>query len=733
MYHTETINCSRPAPSPRIHSDLLPGVLLARQLIDRKLLDPIADHIRLARTGGYCGLDLFLGLLVYLASKQKRGIRPFHKAHKDDMLRVAHALGRRSLPSPPSISRMCGSASAAMVAELGPFLLTEVADLTPVLAHPAVQNRDAQGNPWHVFDRDGRVLPHRRRALPRGDDLPEPIRCSEGAAAPGHSGRKRADVQVHRSTLIHYGSGATINIHLEPGNGDRMTDVRLDLDALERVAVHAGLAKDRILLRTDGEFGDVPMLHAVADRGIAYLSRLTRPRLLDQPEIQARMRQGTWHHVDSSLSGPRRSAMDLGEVELTPGRTTRTPEGEHYAPIRARVVVSRCPLPKRHDGQEPKASVGRAIDRWQFECFVMLNLPPDAWPAPAAVALYFQRAGAETRFHHEDRAMRLDRVFSWHLPGRELAILVGLFIHNWYLSEGFALGPPATAVPPPPPASYAVDTRPLPDALFPTSPNTGPKPPNPSAAKHTTSAHTDAPLALILDRIDWTHQLQHREGWAYERQRAALTCPNGKELPVTTVGAHPEATGRARIQFRAPAGTCTDCPMRSRCTTSARKQYSKLVLLSIPEAVGGALRPVLDAVQRARRQLASTQRVHRKRPPDEPPRTETRPFEVQLPAREAQPTHTPDGPFLRPETVRSRYTELVQQVQMDVQVTLPKAKRVDPALVFKRSQRQRRRQTWEQRRARYALPEGARVDFNLVAAETVLQRLRLQAGDPRPG
>ena len=93
----------------------------------------------------------------------------------------------------------------------------------------------------------------------------------------------------------------------------------------------------------------------------------------------------------------------------------------------------------------------------------------------------------------------------------------------------------------------------------------------------------------------------------------------------------------------------------------------------------------------------------------------------------------PDGPFLRPETVRSRYTELVQQVQMDVQVTLPKAKRVDPALVFKRSQRQRRRQTWEQRRARYALPEGARVDFNLVAAETVLQRLRLQAGDPRPG
>jgi len=719
MSHTEILHTRPPTSFQQIHPDLIPGILLARQLLATGKLTALADRLRLVRQGGYSGVDLLLFLIVYLAAAPRWGIRPFWSHRARDLHAAALLLGRRQLPSPSAVSRMLASVDVDAVRDLTVEALTDTNGMDQLLEHPATATTDALGQAWHVFDRDGRVLPHRRRHLPDDDGRPHAVRLVDASAAPGYSGRKRADVQVHRSTLLHNGSGAFFHIRLAPGGGHRRSELTADLDALDQVIARTGIDRSRVILRADGEFGKLPSLAAVDDAGLAYVTRLTRPRLLDQPEVRRHLEAGPWHWVPDSGCGPRRSALDLGEVLITPGKSTRKADGTHYAPVRARVVVSRCRL------QEHKtaASVGTFKANWQMELFVALRLPPDAWPASAVVELYFGRAGAETRFHLEDRAMGLDRTFSWSLAGRQLAIAVGLMVHNWRLVEGHRLQPPDDAPPPPTKACISVDPRPLKLDPLP------PQPLNPDPIEDP-DTHPDTPMRPILDAVHWPDVLRKRveHGWNYDHEAVALRCPTDKRLPITNTGRLPHPRKRWRLQFRAPKGTCTDCPMRADCFTSPQPKATKMVTVTVPASVGEALRPILKQVQLDRRRLRSHRAHQAHRPSDQPPKTETAPFQVTFPNPKApKPRFEPHAPMLRPEVLRRRWQRCISQVQLKVEARLPRRKPPDPAIARSRADRQRLRSTWKARRQRYALPVNATVHLTIGGSPHLLQQLGFTA------
>ena len=116
-------------------------------------------------------------------------------------------------------------------------------------------------------------------------------------------------------------------------------------------------------MRADGEFGAVPSYTACRERGLPFLSRLSRPELLDDTEVLRRLSRAIWTFATDDRSGPRRSATDLGVAIVPAGRETRRDDGTVYEPISARLVVSRYP-------RTGDADHGRVIDGWQYEMFV---------------------------------------------------------------------------------------------------------------------------------------------------------------------------------------------------------------------------------------------------------------------------------------------------------------------------------------------------------------------------
>ena len=421
------------ADPERIPDDVAEGAALVVDLERRGVLEAIGARVRIRREGGYCGFDILLFLLLYFAVRQSIGLRKFWDLVHGCGDKLAALGRRRQLPSPASVSRALDSVEPELLRPAGEWLLSEGAGIDPVLHHPSVQTYDARGEGWHVFDFDPTVTTLRHRALPEGDDLPAARRRSKQASA-GYSGRKRGDVQFRRGTLQHAGSGAWMQAMLHPGNGKSHVELAAALGVVVRTCERLVHPTARALLRMDGEFGWVPFVDACRSRGVPCLTRLTRPEMFEQAEVLLALREGTWHFVPDSRSGPRRSALDLGVVTVPPGVDTRRPDGTAYEPIAVRVVCSRYP-------RTEKAEHGRVIDGWQYELFVV-DAPADAFPAPSAVALYFGRAGLENRFAQEDREAAMDRIFSYHLPGQEFAIDVGLWVWNLRLARGFELSPP---------------------------------------------------------------------------------------------------------------------------------------------------------------------------------------------------------------------------------------------------------------------------------------------------
>jgi hypothetical protein len=672
------------------------GVALLVTLAQRGLIESIAHKVRIRRQGGYPGIDVVLVLLLYFASGQKVGMRTLWKRLYPFQKRLAALAGRKSLPSPSSVQRALDAVTDELLRPVAPWLLSEGADVDVVLRHRCVTTFDRLGLPWHVFDFDPTVTVLRHRALPGGPELPAPLRRSEDLALPGYQGQKRGDVMISRATLQHAGSSCWLWAELSPGNGEPHASLQAALDVVVLTCQRLSHPLSRALFRMDGAFGSVPYYSDCRERGVPFLTRLNRLKLFDQADVRRSLREGVWQQVPGSGSGPLRGALDLGLVTLGPSERTQRPDGREYEPLTVRVVVS------RYERQE-EAEHGVLLEGWQYELFA-IDAPREAFSAADAVAAYFGRAGQENRFAQEDREAGLDRIFSYHRPGQEMASLLGLWVWNLRVVRGFEMAPPPSEAPVARLPAIWADTRP---ARVPYA--EGEPAPGPALGPPTTVEET-------LNALDWPSLLAQRPGWRWQASPAELRCPQDRSLALVTVDLRQNERGRPALIFTRPARGCEECPARASCLPSARRRAVKHIKFSVP------LEPALWLRQQLRERRAEAEQRPVSKPA--PKRRKRRLFEVAPVAGECGPYAVRTSLFL-PARARQLWREAARELTVRVTLWEPAPRQPHPLLLaLNEADRQHRRKTWRDNVERYALAPEAVVKVVFAGGRALLPHLQ---------
>jgi len=725
-------------------SDRLPdwasgGTVLIEWLQRQDLWKEAATRLKIQREGGYAGIDAFLFFLYYFGSGLQIGVKKFSERARVHHGQLAAVGDRKRLATQASMSRILGAVEAEHVQEFGSWLLRTAPDIGPVLSHPSVLTRDAVGEGWHLFDWDPTVTTLRHRALPVLEGTPDGRRRSELLGEPGYPGRKRGDVQFSRATLQHAGSGLWLGIEMAPGNGKLREAFQNAIHQVLATCEVAEIACARAILRADGVAGNVPFITACVEAGVHYITRLSHYQLLQDEDIVQHLNEAAWFEVPSSSSGPSRQATDLGRVILEPGPSSVRPDGSPFEPIEARVVVSR--FPSSNDGR----GAGVVLDGWQYELYGT-DLLPAAWPEAEIVTGYYGRSGQENRFCQEDRELALDRIFSYHLPGQQLATLVGLFVWNYYICRGMELAhppeeqpeqplrdsPPLSEVPhlpevdePSDPSSGQVNAEPNaevePTSAQPVELETSSSAPSRSAESTGSDSTTRASLELFnaLDQLDWEQMLHKHDSWQWLPGDGSLRCKAKALLPLLRIG--DTKSGGIRVRFRAEWGTCDGCKLRHDCNQSADPHYRRDVQLSLPSPFAKQLREMWLSIApkprrgRPRRSLAKSsikssvksRPVWRKKPlswrPPDPPTIEPR------------LTITP--PTLLPAELRRITRVITRPIEIHVHLDLPEDRpRPSLVLAYSAAERQKRRLSWKDRLRWNQLPPDAKVEIRMLGA-----------------
>lgn len=678
------------------------GVALVLLLVQDGTWERISKRLQITRRAdGYNALDAILLLLYYYTSPTSEGVRTYYKLLAPYKRPLAALALRDELAAPSSLSRTLRCIGPGELREELTWLLSEAADIDVVLRHPAMMTYDSTGQGWHVFDHDGSVTTLRHRALPLGEDYPEPVRRSE-QMKPGYSGRKRGDVQYMRATMQHAGSSCWLYENILPGNGSAHQQLEESLSVVVSTCQRIGHPTCRSMIRLDGQYGSVPFYTACQEKGVGFVSRLNRAELFEQASIRRRLREGVWHFVPDSGSGPRRSALSLGEMTLSAGVQTRRPDGLAYEPVVVRVVVCRYE-------KTGKKNHGVLVDGWQYELFAT-SLPQDGFSAAAVVAGYFARACIENRFSQEDREAGLDRIVSYHLPGQEFACAIGLFVWNMRVVQGFRRDPPPEHPPTQTPDNTVVDERPCLLPLLPSEQTPeqaiGQTPTPPTQ----TDRQTQTQLRTLLAGLPWPVLLAKCAGWSL-LPTGELMCKEGRTLHLSTIRAVPDVVGRMALIFCRPAGGCQNCVHRAGCMRSANPDAGKHKELYVEEQAGIALKAALvrcrQPGERADKSPISDEPAVVSASPSPPASSQTYRYAV----------HT--SLFL-PAVARRRWREEARS--LTVRVLLTESAQIQPQpvlLAVDEADRQHRRKTWKQHVDYYALKEGVHVVMDMTGSSYV--------------
>lgn len=713
--YRKTVTWTKP-DSSRLPDWSAQGVVLFADLERRGMLESLTSRVQIRRQGGFVGIDVLLFLLLFFSSRCGMGRKAFWADLRPHQQQLAALAGRQNLPSATSVSRALDAACPETLRPLYPWLLFEVAGAQQVLRHPSVLTRDATGEGWHVFDYDGTRHVLRHRALPTGQDLPSGTRRSETIAAPGYRGRKRGDVQIHRSTLQHAGAGLWLFSAMAPGNGEKRRELDDALATVVRTCQALGHPLHRALIRMDGEFGGVPDFTACRAHGVPFVTRLNRPDLLDQPDVRQRLCEATWVRVPDSGGGPRRSAADLGRVTVYPGETTVRDDGTPYDPVTVRVIVSRF--------EQDQAQRGRVIEGWQYELFA-LDTDAVAWPAADGVAAYFGRTAQENRFAQEDQELRLDRIFSYGLAGQEFATVIGLMTWNLQIARGFELEPPPAALSAQSPSAPEIDVRRVPSATAVTDPPEAEPvgvPPEPAPVFDPEGARAEWNEAL--DTLDWAMLLGSRPGWRWRVGRGELSCPDGQVLALSSV----ENPPRTRLFFSGRSGVCTDCRYRPACFASTASRARKMTSVTLDADTAARLRERWRLVPRR----PPTAPVPTPPPSPQPKANRRGDLPLQRLSEEPPGTYAIAVSLFLPAAARRGFAHAARNLTTHVEVDLPRPRRQPRLIAATVGARQHRRLTWTERVARNALPDEAQVHVTYAGAgrlAILLDDERAQARD----
>lgn len=709
------------------------SAMVVQWLQARRYWDELIAKPQVRRQGGFVGVDVLLFLLLFFATGVHRSLKRFGQWTTPYRKELAGLGGRKAFATPSSVSRYLSAVQFVDVRALTQWLLVEACDATALLEHPAAATYDTENVAWHVFDWDGTSTALRHRALPLGDDLPEPVRRSVQTGSAGYKGRKRGEIRFMRATLQHAGTGLWLDAVLSPERSDTAASLPSALDAIETTCRKAGLARDHVVLRTDGCGGNVPFITACRKRQTPFVVRSAHYGLLEEPAIVEALRQATWYEVPSSGSGPTRLAAELGDVLLQPSKNTTTHEGERFEAVCVRMVVSRFATAQ-------KSGAGVVIDGWQYELYAT-DLPTGAWPSAETVELYYGRCGQENRFAQEDRELELDRIFSYNLPGQELATVVALFLWNWRTMVGFAENPPPKR--PTRVARQAVIAEPLLDVVDRVVTQYAVDAPVPGMASSDSPASVEQPtlaspadggtlstsepstsgleqsLPTLLNQLPWDEiTAELAPHWERAQTADALRCPAGALLPVWAIAA-PRSGRRPRVEFIASLSSCRSCSPQLRCIDAVVAGSAKKISRAIDPALADALRPLLanKAAKRARRDRER----HLLRPTASSTNAAPSPLIVRNAHHQAGPFATVP-PLLLPAQLRRIAKDALGTLEIRVEIVTPPCEPRHPALAGSAADRQHRRLTWQQRHARNALDPGAQVSIYFIGAEAVVSR-----------
>jgi len=676
MNHRRQIVTGKREPSSNQLPDWLSEyVVVVQQMLADGRLDELTARLKVSRQGGYTSLDAALFLLAFFSSGSNEGLKGFDEDASPYRAQLAAVGGRRRFPTQPSMSRFLSAVDHRTLDEFGTWLLLEASGIDEVLDHPTMAVRDAFGSPWQVFDLDGTLTTFRVRSLPRGPELPEPLReVNDDFARPGYHGRKRGEVQLCRSTLAHLGSGAWLGVWLSPGNEDATTVPARAASVVAKAARAADIEPGQCIVRFDGLYGGWVVAEACRRAGVQYLLRWKSYDLLSDTSVIRRLKGAQWHVVDSSLSGPTRYATELGIYERLED------DGDSLS---TRLVVSRYV----DTGSE---GTGVVIDGYRYELYAT-SLPPEAFPASETVTLYYGRTAEENRFAQEDRELRLDHLFSSTLGGQQLAVLIGLFLWNVRTRRGLDL------------ARRKLDKHPLPDPELRTVTR--------QPEEEPVNPHLE--LVETLAQLDWDCLLEFDDLWTWSS--SGLRCPANRTTPLKMVRVRGGCYG---LVFQARRGMCADCSMRAYCTNSVKPSYRKELHIAVDREDGEQISLL------HRRSLPSTLfDLSESAPVDsvglEPPEdVEPGPLEIA-------------GPRLVPSALRRDFRKRCSRLLALVLVAAPPPDVKLPFLVGNSGERQRRRLTWTEREMWNRLPPEARVEVSLLGVTKKEVGLLMNAGQKR--
>jgi hypothetical protein len=150
--------------TPKKRSDALPAwateyVVLASDLERRGVLNEIAERLRVARRGAYCGLDVVLFLLSYFSSGLNIGLRPSAGCVRRTRgnWRPSATGGRRRVAVVARIGlgvALLSSVNEEQVESVGVWLLGAGVGAGALGGHGSIVCRDSRGESWHAFDYD---------------------------------------------------------------------------------------------------------------------------------------------------------------------------------------------------------------------------------------------------------------------------------------------------------------------------------------------------------------------------------------------------------------------------------------------------------------------------------------------------------------------------------------------------------------------------------------------------
>ena len=560
---TPEIQLSEEKPRVELPGWVTKFVVVVNALRDWGVLKGL-ESIHVARRDGYSLIDGFGLLLAFFCCNETGlgGLRGFCDRINDAGLteKLAAILGRIGLPSSASLSRLLGSIGKPEIARVIEVIGAACGRL-PV--HPLCLFHDANGKAWTVFDLDAVVTAFRQRALPAGDDLPQPRRREEVAA--GYPGRKRGETQISSSRLQQAGSGLWVGQSTVAGNATMSEAVAESMGWLSSWCAKHGVETTQVLIRIDGAGGNEPCAEAVHKAGFKLLARCARYSILKDEAVQQYLQGDVFYEVPSSRAGPTKHAADLGPMPLT--QTTSS---------LMRMIVTRFTSGTAGE----KSGAGHVEGKAQYEMYIT-DLEPEAWPCEDLVCLYFGRAAVENSFARANAELALERTFSSHGAGQDFVVLVGMLLSNVTSELGAKLVRTG---------SEAVPQTKRMSRLARHFDDMAPAPPLPSPVVEkpvTDEVAQSEVVPMLLKRAFERHPEWQVNGYQ-------VFCPNSVQM-----GLHRQKLtdrGTTWLSFRAPKDVCTQCPKRSGCTKVSTASFVKEIAVDLGTTVPQRIkRPVTTA------------------------------------------------------------------------------------------------------------------------------------------